>query len=136
MPKNEKPILFSAPMVRAILSGQKTQTRRVIKPQPTVDADYEWIHWKDLHCSAYWSLSVNAPYQPGDRLWVRETTIIAPPNFATPDETCIPDNDGYLRYIQYLATHPNTDAAEDYGLKKTPSIFMPKWVAGYCNGGR
>ncbi len=82
----ESPILFSAPMVRAILSGQKTVTRRVIKPQPTLKTD-EWV--VDAGGTGKWMGSgpspatggtrqtwgwATCPYgQPGDRLWVRET---------------------------------------------------------------
>lgn len=77
----ERPIIFSAPMVRTILGGQKTQTRRPVKPvgaheifafigrddRPT--GEFGW-------CSSprYVTKHIHCPYgQPGDRLWVRET---------------------------------------------------------------
>lgn len=95
----ERPILFSAPMIRAILAGQKTQTRRVVKPQPPSECSIHYMlgaeswlpesersplrhHWEawggelfdnrpDGHlCGSH---TVRCPYgAPGDRLWVRE----------------------------------------------------------------
>jgi len=70
----EKPILFSAPMVRAILEGSKTQTRRVVKPNPIHDCGLSNIEntnlWSYTLCDQDWK----CPYgTPGDRLWVRET---------------------------------------------------------------
>ena len=72
-----RPILFSAPMVRALLDGRKTQTRRVVKPQPHHGpvgqivnlGGAEWA-MDDGDLSGLWTCPYGAP---GDLLWVRET---------------------------------------------------------------
>lgn len=86
----ERPILFSAPMVRAILEGRKTVTRRVVKDwqQPKLEADGTWFAVAQRHsrwgfgvdgadaaaCAAELASSGCCPYgRAGDRLWVRET---------------------------------------------------------------
>ena len=77
------PILFSGPMVRALLDGTKTQTRRVMKPQPTLEPDKTW-DWnpEPRGISYFWMpdegpgarIIERCPYGvPGDLLWVRET---------------------------------------------------------------
>jgi hypothetical protein len=70
----ERPILFSAPMVRALLDGSKTQTRRLVKPAPDIRppvTSIANIHGGFIDSS---EVVIANPYgQPGDRLWVRET---------------------------------------------------------------
>lgn len=84
----ERPILFSGPMVRAIIEGRKTQTRRIIKPQPYQDAG-GWWHFDGFrpkakrntgaqagsHPPDQWTqFTYSCPYGSiGQRLWVRET---------------------------------------------------------------
>lgn len=68
----ERPILFSASMVRAVLADTKTQTRRVVKPQPHILAG-ELLCWKDDALTDD-QMAARCPYgQPSDQLWVRET---------------------------------------------------------------
>lgn len=71
----ERGILFSAPMVRALLSGQKAQTRRLVKPQPTPwDANPAFLTWRGGEPATESMLVARCPYGVvGDRLWVRET---------------------------------------------------------------
>jgi hypothetical protein len=82
----ERPILFSAPMVRAILEGRKTQTRRIVKPQPpgwvkvwngsNGDQHFFFDREEDDESGRHWPSyeeGLRCPYgQPGARLWVRE----------------------------------------------------------------
>lgn len=111
----ERPILFSGEMVRAILDGRKTMTRRVIKPQPDnvttgpTPMGANWMAWgmdgivRDLWC----------PYgQPGDRLWVRET-------FATDIQGC-PGEYG----LSYRADHIDPRGDGPTRIKWTPGIHM------------
>lgn len=90
MSNKKRPINFSAPMVRALLAGEKTQTRRVVKPQPPHGHFFHGVCICSTHRNeegkAVWAADeispflrrnphrVRSPYgQPGDRLWVRET---------------------------------------------------------------
>lgn len=94
----ERPILFNDQMVRAILDGRKTVTRRVMKPQPmpSKSGGHHWpckVHQSMLHVErelqngeGCWCGLAEAacPYgQPGDRLWVRETWHVGKPHDKT-----------------------------------------------------
>lgn len=124
----ERPILFSAPMVRAILDGRKTQTRRAVKiPKDEPLTDLCWgytaftperhISFRGLHANGQWGESfVRQPYCKGDRLWVRETWA----EFLGISETP-------TTYIYRADGTFNTPAKEHLvDGKWRPSIFMPR----------
>ncbi len=130
-----RPILFSGAMVRALLDGRKTQTRRVVKPQPNAGPNGEMV---DLGGGSFGLLDGDlsgewwCPYgSAGERLYVKETCIISPKRFDGVRSDCynVTDKEGDGRICQYLASSPDTDAARDYKLKTTPSIFMPRWAS-------
>lgn len=132
----ERPILFSAPMVRAILAGQKTQTRRALRRQFALDAlpvempktapegwvvnGHSGIWWCDAAANP--DDAIHCPYGvPGDRLWVREAhwffqdqhdpvTGYTPPVLTTED-------------VEYRADGESTR----HGWR--PSIHMPRWAS-------
>jgi hypothetical protein len=116
----ERPILFSGPMVRAILDGSKTQTRRVAK-HPLAQAAVRINSYKgqsefDCIFSDDTGGIICCPHgTPDDRLWVRETWA------HERDGTGCPDDTGVL----YRATDPGWDD-EGTGLRWRPSIFMPR----------
>jgi len=127
-------------MVRAILEGRKTQTRRIVKlDQPNLwepaaqDAEdmSVWHFRQRSHNPTV--LKVRCRYgTPGDRLWVREACYIAPPNFAPPDGFPRPiDNEGRPRVVGYSASMDGDSVrcATEYGVSKTPSIHMPRWAS-------
>lgn len=130
----ERPILFSAPMVRSILSGAKTQTRRVFK----LPRGCSWFaaHGgesagmvQDDDGPAWWHVDEQrCPYgQPGDRLWVRETWrewSDAAWHYAA-DGTVLPRHrDSELSGV-IAQRAPFT--WESYRWR--PSIHMPRWAS-------
>lgn len=132
--KKEKPILFSGPMVRAIREKRKTQTRRLVKPEPKDPLapwpnDKSCICWKGVVGDVdYYVAAGYSPYQPGDVLWVRETWC--PTNHGS-YEPWPRDKKAPLRnteaFIQYRADYKGADP--DYDGFWRPSIFMPRWAS-------
>ena len=121
----ERPILFSGPMVRAILDGRKTQTRRVLKPQPfPVGGPFyrpsPMVAPREWHSVSKGGNIVNIqklPYAEGTELWVRE---------AFADTVGM----GFDKRYHYAAdVKPDSESDQirkDYGVKWKPSIHMPR----------
>jgi hypothetical protein len=137
----ERSILFSAPMVRALLAGNKTQTRRVVKPQPPEDIS------GPMHCEMYsptvydrhgdaqpgpeifgayddsgeWGAC--CPFgQPGDMLWVRESGYISR-NHREPRASKI------VVYSAGESAEVLARVKADQEMKPMPSIHMPRWAS-------
>ncbi len=135
-----KPIIFSAPMVRAILADRKTMTRRLLSYQRDWPGRVESRDGKLLYYPsapafparrAEPALSAPSRYAAGDRLWVKETAYIAPAGFGDRDLGNATDTEGQRRVVGYVASMDGDSerCAQDYGVKKTPSIYMPRWAS-------
>lgn len=116
----ERPILFSGPMIRAILDGRKTQTRRVLKlPKWASEVD-EFagsnctLISRETGCTREWS----PPYAAGDHLWVREAwrTIGNKPR-----SECTGPED-----LEFRAT---TGEAAEALFRWVPGLLMPRWAS-------
>lgn len=133
----ERPIIFSAPMVRAILEGRKSQTRRLVTPQPRECAaePYEYRvakvalmppratgEYEELWFARGDDLIgplPRCPYGvPGDRLWVRETYSHGPVFNADQD---------YSTRLRYRANEWDSPLPD--GQKWRPAIHMPRWAS-------
>ena len=110
----ERPIMMTSESVRAILDGRKTQTRRVMKPQPELRCNFYEFGGAGWSCSITsitpidgHSLYYACPYGvPGDRLWVRESWT----------------SSGMALYWKA------TDGADRVANWNSP-IFMPRWAS-------
>lgn len=126
-----RPILFSGPMVRALLDGTKTQTRRIVKPQPVPIPDdvpqmkrYDngwWWAWSAAKSMiGVLGMRLLGPYgKPGDLLWVRESWIHGC-DFFGPEKTL------------YQADHTDCrgpQSCEDGFHKWKSPIDMPRWAS-------
>lgn len=117
----ERPILFSAPMVRAILEGRKTVTRRVVKlPKGSQleEISWPWMRPTVWLPSRQKSVLMDCPYgEPGDQLWVRESWC---PIYRQGD----PDL-GVIE-VDYRATPTKRMCDLDGSRRWKPSIHMPR----------
>ena len=112
----ERPILFAAPMVRAILEGRKTVTRRAVKGSGLnflADFTPEYVALPENHFCPYG--------KPGDRLWVREAFGLQVRHYGG----------GAGEHIVYRATNPDaiyckSAEGQEYPVKWKPSIHMPR----------
>ncbi|MEW3783125.1 hypothetical protein ACM74W_01850 [Pseudomonas aeruginosa] len=123
----ERPILFTGPMVRAILEGRKTVTRRVVKPQPDflgsmVDPN---TPFKTLDAGLH--ARITCPHgEPGDRLWVREAwaadaqvDAIAPRDLSQGEPIWYPADFSVRQ----------TGCSMISKGRGRPSIHMPRWAS-------
>jgi len=142
----ERPILFNTEMVKAILDGRKTQTRRPLpewqKPKQINDPDFRHMQWM---CTAQnhprWGFGVFGETEEeavknlagvlvcpfgniGDRLWVRETFALVPQTAYGSDVSRIinPEDDGEIAI--YKAEWDRSPPS-----KWRPSIHMPRWAS-------
>lgn len=127
----ERPILFKPEMVKAILEGRKTQTRRIISPQPDrirkspfVKSGIETVHGYEIKC----------PYNV-DRLWVKETwQPMVGWEDTTPSKIPVGEE---IRYLEDCLSHPEKypmingmPYSRKYDCSKwRPSIFMMRWMS-------
>ena len=124
----ERPILFSGPMVRAIIEGRKTQTRRVIKPKHEffVDDGHDGINRVYYPCYVTGEpepQEILCPYgSVGERLWVRETWAVVPKvSDDGPKHKAKGDGTG--------ATWRADWNGNPSGFPWKPSIHMPRWAS-------
>lgn len=152
---NERPILFSAPMVRALRAGVKSQTRRVVKgPYEFIGGagddrndPTQWGYECDNGNWCYLKLPRDArhheaggferpcPYgQVGDRLWVKTTHFRKPPSDLCPEVVWDPTTE-ITRSRDYRGDYEDQrESFESFvsrfpECKPRPSIFMPRWAS-------
>lgn len=131
----DRPILYCGSMVRAVLDDSKTQTRRAVKPQPVADSRFVGGHYiKCTRRTQGTDISVDASYvgvacpygQPGDRLWVRETTVkVEDHGYEGP---VYAESDHGRTVLEYGLAPSEDDCTEvePEDIKLRPSIFMPR----------
>lgn len=144
----ERPILFSGPLVRQLLAGRKTQTRRVVKlPHQRFGVHqngyrFEFTPVDEHGAPTYESGRMWEPSpfgRVGDRLWVRETFFVNHYKLETgPFPKSMPDEIAHApeQYICYRATNDprswEAESPDDDGTGRScwrPSIYMPRWAS-------
>ena len=129
---SDRPIIFGAPMIRVLLAGRKTQTRRVLKPQPRTapirQIDGRWMDGVQIDDVR----PLRIPYAPGDRIWVREAFYLTDDGEAeavvyAEDEVGVAEHRETIGRMQ--ANLHLTDAWAAPHLRLRSPIHMPRWAS-------
>lgn len=123
----ERPILFSGPMVRAILDEKKTQTRRIVRDVATCDRTGV-AYWPGMKHGGGFLSADHCPYgKPGDRLWVRETWHPLGPWEASTATIEYRADGGRRESKDHLRTFKMT-SKDVAGCWRSPRL-MPRWAS-------
>ena len=130
----QRPILFSGPMVRAILDGRKTQTRRVLKSVGDMDRVFQMDDgsWHVTDSKGGHMSPVTIPYPVGTELWVREGFATVSFGGAVTDGIYYQaDVDGTHRFLTREGTWETHKDGQFHRRpdKWKPSIHMPRWAS-------
>ena len=129
-----KPILFNTDMVKAILGGRKSCTRRIVKGFIPNNAVWGYTAFTPKGCiscrgtfaDGYGEKIFKLPYQPGDILYIRETIWQKIGYYLDVDGETKPS---WYNEIRYVASDEKPETGWNYGWAKRPSIHMPKEAA-------
>lgn len=141
----ERPIIFSGEMVRAILDGRKTMTRRVVKNVCDIVQDWDkndksyGPFFEDEYGDSHKTIELYPYGLPGDRLWVRESFWLVDSPYS-PDWPQLLYEDEFEKYQDYDWVKGQSDEfwssrLWEYYIKKQPayghkpSIHMPRWAS-------
>ena len=146
----DRPMIFSAPMVRALIEDRKTQTRRILKPQPEHDGKMWYLRNRHGGCFVETETEVRVfaadfcPWAVGDSLWVREAwrTFVSLDD-VQPTSVLSPERGAGICYEAgggaSISRPPAREFFSDYSLEERhdrnafgrlrPSIHMPRWAS-------
>ncbi|HHA0054922.1 TPA: hypothetical protein ACOEVN_003270 [Klebsiella pneumoniae] len=134
----ERGMIFNAEMVRALLDGRKTQTRRIMKVQPVLNGNFYEVFgsaWSkgmtSIPAVPGHSLSTRCPFGAvGDRIWVRKGFFPAPLEMQSEPPRKTMWNIAYRDGMQMEKLAPAEYNPTIYNYERwTPSIHMPRWAS-------
>lgn len=126
------PLLFNSDMVRALLDGRKTQTRRIIKGKRHRDTErfqnFYFDQWDELRYDGLRLTTIKCPYgKKGDLIWVRETFFIDTADYIATESDL--ENTYYRADGECCDLIPECACSEVGKPKWKPSIYMPRWAS-------